>query len=190
MQAMADIEELRKRLEKAAEIGEMLDRRLWALGVITEALAPHGVTPILVGGCAVEFYTGGGYATRDVDIALPGIPAFATIMSDLGFSREGRHWFREDLSLAIEAPAEQLHGDLNRVTQVRVGDGLVQVIGIEDLIIDRLNAAVHWRSGEDRRWAVRLIAAYRDEMDLDYLRRRAFEEETVEALDEILGETS
>jgi len=187
---MAHIEELKKRIERAVEIENTLDRRLWVLGVITEALAPHGITPILVGGGAVEFYTGGGYATRDVDIALPGIPAFATIMSELGFSREGRHWFREDLSLAIEAPAEELHGDLNRVTQVRVGEGLVHVIGVEDLIIDRLNAAVHWHSEEDRRWAIRLIAAYRDEMDLDYLETRASEEETIAALNEILGGTS
>ena len=34
------------------------------------------------------------------------------------------------------------------------------VLGVEDLLIDRLRAFVHWRSDEDGRWAGRLVALY------------------------------
>jgi hypothetical protein len=94
---MASIEELRKQLGQAAGLENTLDRRLWVLGIITEALAQHNLVPVLVGGGAVEFYTGGGYATKDVDVVLPSSPVLAAVMIDLGFTRAGRHWYRDDL---------------------------------------------------------------------------------------------
>ncbi len=184
---MPDIEELRERLNRAADIADTLDRRLWVLAVITKALEPAGITPILVGGGAVEFYTGGGYATKDIDLVVPAAPAFGRVLSDLGFSREGRHWFRDDIDIVLEAPGEELAGDLDRVTQVQVDDLVLHTIGIEDLIVDRLNAAVHWHSVEDERWAARLIAMNKDEIDFDYLARRSSEEGTSEALAQILA---
>ena len=45
-------------------------RRLIVLGLLTRQLAPHGIEPILVGGGALELYTAGGYATKDMDLAL------------------------------------------------------------------------------------------------------------------------
>jgi hypothetical protein len=49
----------------------------------------------------------------------------------------------------------------------------VVVIGIEDLLLDRVRAAVHWRSDEDRRWARRLALLYADRIDWSYLRGKA-----------------
>lgn len=184
---MESIEELRKRLDAAVALEDTLDRRLWVLGVITEALAEHGVTPILVGGGAVEFYTGGGYATKDVDIVVPNSQYLAEVMSGLGFVREGRHWFRQDIDYAMEAPGEELAGELKRVLEVGVNDTKVYIVGIEDLIADRLNAAVHWKSADDRRWAERLFAMHRETIDLDYLRVRSRADGTSAVLDEILG---
>ena len=36
-------------------------------GIITKALEPLGIIPVVVGGAAVEFYTLGQYATMDID---------------------------------------------------------------------------------------------------------------------------
>jgi hypothetical protein len=47
------------------------------------------------------------------------------------------------------------------------------VLGVEDLLVDRLRAWVHWKSDEDGRWAARLAALYADELDWSYLRTRA-----------------
>ena len=46
------------------------------------------------------------------------------------------------------------------------------VIGIEDLLIDRLRAWVRWSSAEDGRWARRLAALHADRIDWSYLREK------------------
>lgn len=183
---MASIEELRERMDRAAQIEDPLDRRLWILAVITEFLAPSGVKPILVGGAAVEFYTAGGYFTFDIDVVAE-TQAMAKAMSELGFQKEGRHWIREDLQAAIEAPSSTLAGDdVNRLLTINVENMSVYVIGIEDIIIDRLNAYVHWDSTEDSRWVRHLIQENEQDIDWAYLKARAKAEKTSEALEAIL----
>ena len=46
------------------------------------------------------------------------------------------------------------------------------IIGIEDLLIDRLRAWVHWNSDEDGRWTRRLALLYSDRIDWRYVRER------------------
>lgn len=47
-----------------------LRKALGVIAVLTEALEPEGIRPILVGGVALEFYTLGGYATKDIDLVV------------------------------------------------------------------------------------------------------------------------
>ncbi len=182
---MASLEELKQRMDRAAAIPDPLDRRLWVLGLISEALGRYGVTPILVGGSAVAFYTLGGYTTMDMDLVLPAIPEVDKTLRDLGFTRTGRHWLREDIDVSIEAPASTLAGDRERAPQVDVQGMPIRVIGVEDLIIDRLNAFVHWKSDEDGRWAARLMEIHGERIDWDYLIRRADEEKVRQAMENL-----
>ena len=105
-------------------------RRLVALELLTERLAAHGIEPI-VGGGALEFYTAGGYATTDTDLALPVAPEVDAAFADLGFTKEGRYWIHADLDLLFEAPAPAgLPGEDAPRTEVDV-DGLrVVIIGV------------------------------------------------------------
>ena len=148
-------------------------RRLLALGLLARELAPLGIEPILVGGAALEFYTSGGYATHDVDLALPSGADVDAAFARLGFEKEGRFWYNADLDLLFEAPAPAgLPGEDAPRTEVEI-DGLrIVVIGIEDLLIDRLRAWVHWRSDEDGRWTRRLAALHRHRIDWRYVRER------------------
>ena len=66
-----DIRELCQRLAKASKIIDLAERHIRVAAVVTLALDGVGVHPILVGGGAVEFYTGGGYATGDIDMLAP-----------------------------------------------------------------------------------------------------------------------
>lgn len=148
-------------------------RRLIALGLLAKALAPHGIEPILVGGGALEFYTAGGYATSDVDLALPACPEVDAVFADMGFTKEGRYWVREDLDLLFEAPAPAgLPGENAPRTDIEIEGLRIVVIGIEDLLLDRLRGWVHWQSSEDERWARRLALLYADRIDWQYLRDR------------------
>jgi hypothetical protein len=107
-------------------------------------------------------------------LALPTAPEVDQAFADFGFSKRGRFWIREDLDLLFEAPAPAgLPGETAPRTELDVEGLRVVVIGIEDLLLDRLRAAVHWRSDEDRRWSRRLALLYADRIDWDYLRDRA-----------------
>lgn len=172
--------ERRRRLAALAGEENPLKRRLGALALLADRLHEDGIVPIVVGGTALEFYTGGGYATADIDLALPLCPEVDEAFRDLGFAKEGRYWLREDLDLLLEAPAPAgLPGETAPRTTVTV-DGLpVTIIGLEDLLLDRLRAWVHWQSSEDERWATRLALLYADTIDWAYLRRRT-ERETRE----------
>lgn len=91
----------------------------------------------------------------------------------LGFAKEGRFWHHADLDLLFEAPAPAgLPGEDAPRTVVDI-DGLrIVIIGIEDLLIDRLRAWVHWRSDEDGRWAQRLAGLHVKRIDWAYVRER------------------
>ena len=144
-----------------------------ALGLLTKALAPHGIEPILVGGGALEFYTAGGYSTSDVDLAMPSGAEVDATFADMGFTKEGRYWVRSDLDLLIEAPAPAgLPGENAPRTEIEIEGLRIVVIGVEDLLLDRLRGWVHWQSNEDQRWARRLALLYADRIDWPYLRDR------------------
>lgn len=161
------------RLATLRDEPDPLRRRLLAVGMLTELLAPLAIKPIVVGGTAMEFYTAGGYATSDVDLALPSGPDVDAAFAEMGFEKVGRFWYRADLDLLFEAPAPAgLPGEDAARTEVDL-DGLrVAIIGVEDLLLDRLRAWTHWNSDEDGRWTRRLAQLYAKEMDWGYLRER------------------
>jgi hypothetical protein len=55
-------------------------------------------------------------------------------------------------------------------------DGYCYVIGVEDLILDRLNAAEFWKDARSLEWAQYLMSSQLDRLDLDYMRQKASEE--------------
>lgn len=148
---------------------DQLTKRLLFIGLLTRKLKDQKIKPVIVGGNAVEFYTAGGYATGDIDIVCPSEP-LDPILKELGLSKEGRHWYSDELDIVIEAPAAFLDARTKkRIIEVDIDDMKVFLIGIEDLIVDRLNAFVHWKSTEDRNWAKELISYHQDDVDWKYL---------------------
>jgi len=181
-------DKLLKHLEDAKQIAEPLRRRIFIVAILTEALKPNQIRPILVGGGAVEFYTFGGYATADVDLVISNRKLLGQILEKLNFIPDGRFWYREDLNIVIECPDEVLAGDLDRVFEVEIKGMVCAIIGIEDLIVDRLNSYVYWSYEDDKRWASQLIASQGSQLDMDYLRSRLDEEKTRQAFEGILDE--
>lgn len=175
---------IKARIIKAREIHDPLRRSLVVLGLLTTAMKPLGLRPILVGGAAVEFYTLGGYATRDLDLVLRGRDKAKGVLEENGFIRHqgSRHWYHEDLDLALEIPDEYLAGSEEKVLTLEIEDTEVFIIGIEDLILDRIAAFKFWSSGMDGQWAARLIAIQGDEVDWNYLEQRAEQEDLGDAL--------
>jgi len=145
------------------------------------------LTPVIVGGSAVFVYTFGGHLTYDIDLVVTDRQAVKEVLSKMGF-RQGadiRHWYHNDLDMAIEIPDDVLAGDDDKITTIEVDDSEVYVIGLEDLLIDRLCAAKHWRSDRDEAQSLSLLELYADEIDMDYLQERARDEDVLDKLAEL-----
>lgn len=163
--------------------GQPLDRyqkNIKAISYLNYLFEKIGLQPIIVGGHAVELYTAGHYTTVDVDLVVPGFHDYAKeILKNLGFTKRlgERHWYNKELILPIEVPDNVLCGAMEKVVEVTIEkDYCVYVIGIEDLILDRVKAAVYWDSTSDREWALFLMSAQWDEIDFEYLKNEARQE--------------
>lgn len=146
------------------------ERMVHAAAIITELLEQQNIQPIIVGGLSVEIYTLNGYTTNDIDFVLDGYDKAKEILFSLGFEKVGKDWIHPEIGISIEIPDNYLAGDYEKVTTVPIGNRKVNVIGIEDIILDRLRAAVHWKSAQDREWGYRLFLMYYEDIDLDYIK--------------------
>ncbi|MGB9839493.1 DUF6036 family nucleotidyltransferase [Thermovenabulum sp.] len=168
-----------------------LKKALILTAIITEMLRKKKVMPILVGGRALEFYTLGGYATKDIDLVINDRESAKEVLAKLGFTKRPgeRHWYNEEIDLAIEIPDEELAGSLEKIIKVEIDDLEVNVIGIEDLIIDRLLAAKFWQSVDDEEWATKILAIHYQRIDFNYLKETAIKNQVNDYLDKIINES-
>ncbi len=166
-----------------------LKRQLLIAGLITKLLQERGKDiPTIIGGCALSYYTREVYFTSDIDLAYSDREALDGVLKELGFIKEGRFWINEDIKAVVEVPAGTLVGEDSPEEIVELGEGLIcKIIGIEDLIIDRLNACKHWRSAIDCEMVELLLARYYNELDWNYLEKKAIlpENDTIIELNEM-----
>ncbi len=143
--------------------------------------------PIIVGGSAVEIYTGGFYVSGDIDLVYKNRKLIEDILINSGyFKKVGKNFISEKLGIFVEIVDENLAGSQNKIIDLNINEEKIKVIGIEDLIIDRLNACVHWKSYSDCEWAEILFTEYKNKIDLNYLLKRAKEENVISKLEEFL----
>lgn len=166
---MPDYQEARQALQQLAD-KDKFEKMMLTAAIITEQLEHHGIKPIIVGGLSVEIYTMNGYTTYDIDFVLNGYETASQVLEQLDFRKIGKDWVHPVLGVSLEIPGNTLTGDYGKVTEVPVGDRRVYVIGIEDIILDRLRSAVHWQSGVDREWGYRMLLMYYEEIDINYIR--------------------
>ena len=166
-----------------------LKRQLLAVALISQLLKKKGkAEPIIVGGLALSYYTREVYFTADIDLAYSDREALDETLKEIDFEKKGRYWVNEDLKMAIEVPVGVLVEEDAPLEVVELGPELqCKIIGIEDLIIDRLNACKHWKSEIDCEMAELLIMRYRKELDWDYLEKKAKkpENDLAQELDEM-----
>lgn len=173
---MRNYREANEALAKLAGL-DKFERLLQTAAILTEALMQQGVKPIVVGGLSVEIYSLSGYSTEDIDFVLNGYEKAGEVFKQLGFQRIGRSWLHPVAGVSLDIPSNDLAGDYDKITELKVEDRIVYLIGLEDIILDRLRRAVHWSSGRDREWGYRLLLMYLEKIDLPYITSR-FETES------------
>ncbi|NJD78800.1 MAG: hypothetical protein FIB08_17190 [Candidatus Methanoperedens sp.] len=158
------------------------------MGLLTQEAEKKRVRPVVVGGSAVDFYTEGIYQSYDIDL-ISNRKIIGEILENVfSFKPSGRHWINERIGLSVEIPGSSLAGDKDKVTVIKIEGLKVYVIGFEDLIIDRLNACLHWKSQTDCDQAQYIIRYYRNRLDFGYLEKRAKDEGILRTLREFCKE--
>ncbi len=136
---------------------------------------------IVVGGFAVEVYTGSSYRTLDVDIVVENSKAYSIVKSFLekiSEERSSRVYFPLLPVLASKAIdiVGTMYSGRRRPVRVEVDDYHVYVEAPEELLVKYLAAWKYWGSSEDRDKAILLAKTLYDKLDVEYINVRAKEE--------------
>ena len=134
-----DNKERAKQIKKIANDDTLndLSKRLKIGAIITSAFKEKGFDIILTGGTAVEYYTAGNYMTGDSDYHIRADADKEKIMHELGFIGENRN-YRLD-GQYIEFVSTEYMGEKDRVIKQKTKYGDINIIGLEDILIDRIN---------------------------------------------------
>ena len=146
-------------------------RRMLFVGFFTEKLRDEGVDAILVGGEAIELYTGGQFVTADIDLAVSNKTITEKLLNALGFARESGIWFNRDLNIIVQVIDEPYSGDISKVRRFKIKEFELKIASPEDLIINRLYSAKIWKSNPQRdlEQAATLLRIFAESIDYDYL---------------------
>ncbi|MFC6465219.1 hypothetical protein ACFP65_09610 [Marinilactibacillus sp. GCM10026970] len=123
---------------------------------------------IVVGGLSVEIYTDGGYTTQDIDFVGVGHEKVTTALKDLGFISHGKDSIHEELKIYVEIP-DSVSKDSNSkyIKTMDTQDGFaLSIIGIEDIIKDRIRALLYFKEYHQGKWIYLLIKIHLNDLDL------------------------
>jgi hypothetical protein len=189
---MITVEELKLAIEDIIGLPKF-EKMLEFSSLLTEYFEESlNIQPIIVGGLSVEIYTRSSYTTHDIDFVSPGWEKFHDILTKLGFTKIEREWYHTDLEIAVEVPASHLEGSMERVNELILPNNRkIYVIGIEDIIIHRLEGIIYKRypkDDEDYEWAKRIYLIHQENLDMEYLISEGNRSKTIHFIEEWLNE--
>ncbi|GEK59897.1 hypothetical protein CHL76_14265 [Marinococcus halophilus] len=144
------------------------DTMMKMAGVITKHLEEEGIQPIVVGGLSVELYSREQYTTRDIDFVAPNHHQISRVLDQLGFRSYGKDFYHDELNVSIEVPSTTLTGDPEKIVNLSYEGFTINIIGIEDIIIDRIQHALNTKTTLDLDDARILMITQYDEIDWTY----------------------
>lgn len=161
------------------------EKMMGVCSVLTSLTEKEGLKPIIVGGFAVEIYSRSEYTTVDIDLIFSRRDIIDQYLQMLDFIKAGRHWYHEGLGVSVEVPNDMLDlADPDKLIKLNLQEqSSVYVIGLEDIILDRLRACVHWQSLSDCEWGYRLFLLHAEKLDVKYLQQKAEVDQTKGILD-------
>ena len=146
------------------------------------AFEAAGLRCTLVGGSAIEVHAPGVLKTGDVDVVIEAShladarARIGAVFDTLGFERAGRHWRRGDLFVEVPGLSMEDPDEL-----VRVGPHVFRVIAKEAVLADRIVGFKHWRYTGYGEQAIEMLAAFGDDLRLDWLLPKLQREGAVDA---------
>lgn len=136
--------------------------------ILHQAFDAVGIRCTLVGGGAIEIHAPGIYKSGDVDVVLErfhgALADSGEVFEALGFTRRGRHWVVGDLM--VETPPGPVS---DPAELVRVGNLVFRAVSKETVLADRLKGFKHWEVTSYGQQAIDMLAAFGDELDMQWL---------------------
>ena len=166
---------------------DLFKRRMFFLGFLTAKLKENSVNAILVGGEAIDIYTGGTFATSDIDLLVDNKTITEKFLNKFEFGKKANTlWFNSDLNIVVQVIPESYSGDPDRLRKFNVKGYELKVAAPEDLIQNRLYSAKFWKNNpqRDMEESIALLRIFADSIDNSYLNKLAKEHNIVDYLDE------
>lgn len=180
---LGNVENILKRIDAISDVSNKL---LYLLSSINSYLESKGIgRMIIVGGFAVELYSGGTYRTGDIDIIIENARAskiVREILKEIGFERTGRIYLSEEfLEKAIDIVGV-VYDKPKEPVKIEINNFWIYILPPEETIISCLNAFKYWNSDVDFEKSAMVLKAQEKRIDWEYLERRAREEGVIEEL--------
>lgn len=178
-------------LRKISQLDETRQKMTLA-AFLAQRFQEKGVNLVVVGGAAVQYYTLSEFVTHDLDAILSGDTKeiIEEVMRGLGFKRTTmyRHFEYPSFGFVVEfppSPVEIASRVITKMNLVKTQEGEVRVVRVEDMIMDRITAAVEWKDRACLDQAKLMYAKHYSSMDQDYLTQFAKEEGYQKILKEV-----
>lgn len=146
------------------------DRRLQIFSALLTAESGLGTDGLMiVGGSAIEVYTGGAYVSGDVDYVTTSRARIASVLRRWNFKEEGKWFSKREWGLFVDVMETPGSGSrrLTRVITTRAGP--FRIAAVEDLLIKRVREAVNWPDREEAFDQAILLARYATAVEWEYL---------------------
>jgi hypothetical protein len=164
--------------------------------VICESLKKAGVKATLSGGACAEIYSKSKYVTGDLDFVVNYLwpqndKIIGSVMSDLGFKREGRIFINPAVSYSVEFPPGPLSlGEqyLIQPVEIELKNGTLLLLSPTDSAKDRLTSYLYGNDAQCLEQAVMICKM--NDVDLDNIQEWAKHEGRPERFKEFLTNLS
>jgi len=167
------------------------EQELWQY--VASELSKAGIETVLVGGAVVAIYSKGVYRSGDLDIVINSYiqndKLLASVMQNIGFKKEGRHWKRDDckhLFVEFIRPPIAIGDDYKiKPNKMLVNGQELFILHPKDCVRDRLAGYVYFMSAECLDQAA--LVAIAENVDLEELQEWSKNENVkmLEALEEL-----
>jgi hypothetical protein len=155
---------------------------------VQEHLRRKGIDMVLSGGACVSIYSRNRYESMDLDmihtsLMKPKRKTLCEAMTELGFTRDGRHFKHPDTPLLVEFPAGPPAVGEEPVKDIRErqeATGVLRLISPTDCVKDRLAGFFHAHDHQCLDQAV--LVAHENPVDLDEIERWSKGEGKLDAL--------
>ena len=141
--------------------------------LVYEMLLSEGIDAVLVGGACVSIYSDNRYQSYDLDfVTYEELGKVEKVLSTIGFERSGRMFRRKECPYLIDfvnPPVAIGKEPVQNFNNMKVNNGIVQLLTPTDCVKDRLAAYYHWNDQQSLEQAV--LVAKNHPVDLGEIKR-------------------